>query len=184
MSEERETAIVALEGEIDLATAPEAERWIADAEAREPGRLVIDLREVTFMDSSGAPVLLTAHQRAEEAGRGFALVRGGDTVNRLLDVTGLTDGSSCSTSRPRRASALSAASSNQTHEGGPERTPQRSARRSTMTRPQPPAPRSSAGTGSALNLALVADLGANPVAAHSTSTPIPASRRRSGGTSW
>ncbi len=91
MSEERETAIVALEGEIDLALAPEAERLIAEAEAREPGKLVIDLREVTFMDSSGLRILLTALRRAEEAGRGFALVKGGDTVNRLLEVTGLTD---------------------------------------------------------------------------------------------
>jgi anti-sigma B factor antagonist len=83
--------IVALEGEIDLALAPEAERLITEAEAREPGKLVIDLREVTFMDSSGLRILLTAHRRAEEAGRGFALVKGGDTVNRLLEVTGLSD---------------------------------------------------------------------------------------------
>jgi anti-sigma B factor antagonist len=90
MSEERETIVVALEGEIDLAAAPAAERQIADAEARGPGRLVIDLREVTFMDSSGLRVLLTAHRRAEEAGRGFALVKGGEAVERLLDVTGIS----------------------------------------------------------------------------------------------
>ena len=91
MNEAQETTIVALEGEIDLATVPDAERLIADAEAGQPGRLVIDLSAVTFMDSSGLRVLLTAHRRAEEAGRGFALVRGSDTVNRLLDVTGLTE---------------------------------------------------------------------------------------------
>jgi anti-sigma B factor antagonist len=91
VSEERETTVVALEGEIDLSTAPEAEQRIQAAEETSPSRLVIDLREVTFMDSSGLRVLLTAHRRAEEAGRGFALVKGGGTVNRLLDVTGLTD---------------------------------------------------------------------------------------------
>ena len=91
MSAERETAIVALEGEIDLSTASEAEQRIQAAEANSPGRLVIDLREVTFMDSSGLRVLLTAHRRAEELGRDFALVKGGGTVNRLLDVTGLSD---------------------------------------------------------------------------------------------
>jgi anti-sigma B factor antagonist len=90
MSEERETIVVALEGEIDLAAAPAAERRIADAEERGPGRLVIDLREVTFMDSSGLRVLLTAHRRAEEAGRAFALVKGGEAVERLLDVTGIS----------------------------------------------------------------------------------------------
>ena len=90
MDQERETVVVALEGEIDLSAAPDAERRIAQAEAREPGRLVIDLREVTFMDSSGLRVLLTAHRRADQAGRGFALVKGGEAVERLLDVTGLT----------------------------------------------------------------------------------------------
>jgi anti-sigma B factor antagonist len=91
MSEERDTAVVALEGEIDLAAAPEAERRIAEAEARKPALLVVDLREVTFMDSSGLRVLLTAHRRAEQAGRGFALVKGGQAVGRLLEVTGLSD---------------------------------------------------------------------------------------------
>ena len=84
-------AVVALEGEIDLSTAPEAERRIAEAESAGPERLVVDLREVTFMDSSGLRVLLTAHKRALEAGRGFALVPGGDAVRRLLDVTGLSE---------------------------------------------------------------------------------------------
>jgi anti-anti-sigma factor len=83
--------IVALEGEIDLAAAPDAERMIAEAEAGKPAQLIIDLREVTFMDSSGLRVLLTAHRRAEEAGRRFAVVRGGEAVHRLLEVTGLTD---------------------------------------------------------------------------------------------
>lgn len=88
---ERETAVVALEGEIDLSTAPEAERRIGDAESREPGKLVVDLRRVTFMDSSGLRLLLTAHRRAEQAGREFALVRGAASVDRLLEVTGIAD---------------------------------------------------------------------------------------------
>ena len=91
MNAERETRIVALEGEIDLSLVPEAERLIAEAEAEKPGRLVIDLRQVTFMDSSGLRVLLTAHRRAGEEGRDFALVKGSDTVTRLLDVTGLSE---------------------------------------------------------------------------------------------
>ena len=91
MNEAQDTAVVALEGEIDLSMVPDAERLIAEAEASEPGRLIIDLSDVTFMDSSGLRVLLTAHRRAEEAGRDFAIVKGGDTVNRLLDVTGVAE---------------------------------------------------------------------------------------------
>jgi anti-sigma B factor antagonist len=91
VNEAPDTNIVTLEGEIDLALVPDAERQIAEAEASEPARLVIDLTDVTFMDSSGLRVILTAHRRAEEAGRSFAIVKGGDTVNRLLEVTGLSE---------------------------------------------------------------------------------------------
>ena len=43
------------------------------------------------MDSSGLRVLLSAHKRAEAEGREFALIRGGDAVERLLEVTGLAE---------------------------------------------------------------------------------------------
>jgi anti-sigma B factor antagonist len=82
-------AVISLAGEIDLATAPDAERRIAAAEKVEPSELVIDLREVTFMDSSGLRVLLAAHHRAGENSRDFALVSG-PAVARLLEMTGLT----------------------------------------------------------------------------------------------
>jgi anti-sigma B factor antagonist len=89
MGAEGRVAMVALEGEIDLSSVTEAERRIAAAERDDPAELVIDVREVTFIDSSGLRVLLAAHQRAEESGRGFALIRGSESVDRLLKVTGL-----------------------------------------------------------------------------------------------
>lgn len=84
-----QAAVIALEGEIDLSSVADAEARIAAAEREDPTELVIDVRRVTFMDSSGLRVLLGAHQRAEENGRGFALVRGSESVDRLLKVTGL-----------------------------------------------------------------------------------------------
>lgn len=89
MATEGRAAIVALNGEIDLSSVAAAERRIAAAERDDPAELLIDVREVTFMDSSGLRLLLAAHQRAEESGRGFALVRGSESVDRLLKVTGL-----------------------------------------------------------------------------------------------
>jgi anti-anti-sigma factor len=89
MGAEGDATVVALEGEFDLASVPEAEERIAAAERDHPRELVIDVSRVTFMDSSGLRVLLAAHQRAQEQGRGFALVRGSDAVDRLLKVTGL-----------------------------------------------------------------------------------------------
>lgn len=90
MAAEGHSAVVALEGEIDLASIPDAEERIAAAERGGPAELVIDVRRVTFMDSSGLRLLLAAHRRAGENGRGFALVRGSESVDRLLKVTGLT----------------------------------------------------------------------------------------------
>lgn len=89
MNQEERIRIVALEGEIDLSTAPDAERRITEAEESGPVGIVVDLRDVTFMDSSGLRVLLIAHRRAQENGRRFALTKGSEAVDRLLDVTGL-----------------------------------------------------------------------------------------------
>jgi anti-anti-sigma factor len=87
--EAKAVAVVALEGEIDLSAVSEVEQRIAAAEAGGPAELILDLRQVTFMDSSGLRVLLGAHHRAEERGGEFAVVRGGEAVERLLEVTGL-----------------------------------------------------------------------------------------------
>lgn len=91
MGAEGEVSVVALEGEIDLASVEQIERRIAAAERDDPKQLVIDLRGVTFMDSSGLRVLMAAYERARESGREFALVRGSETVDRLLRVTGLAE---------------------------------------------------------------------------------------------
>ena len=90
MATEGRSAVVAFEGEIDLSSIADAEERIAAAERTDPAELVIDVRRVTFMDSSGLRVLLGAHQRSRENGREFALVRGSESVDRLLKVTGLS----------------------------------------------------------------------------------------------
>lgn len=53
--------------------------------------MILDLRPIEFMDSTGLRVLLSAHQRAHESGRRFALVRGADQVERVLTLTGVRD---------------------------------------------------------------------------------------------
>jgi anti-anti-sigma factor len=51
--------------------------------------IIIDLRRLEFMDSTGLHLLVQAQQQAEESGRRLALVRGGDQVQRLLDLSGV-----------------------------------------------------------------------------------------------
>ncbi|MEZ5298344.1 MAG: STAS domain-containing protein [Ilumatobacteraceae bacterium] len=73
-------------GEIDAHTAP----LIADAiEASEHDRLVVDLAEVEFVDSSGLRVLIDAHQQRVGAGRSIVLANPSAVVRRLFEIAGV-----------------------------------------------------------------------------------------------
>ena len=64
----QQNSVVTVAGEIDLATAGDMEKGVLDAEAA-GSPLVIDLREVTFIDSTGISVLVGAAARSEERGQ-------------------------------------------------------------------------------------------------------------------
>jgi len=85
-------AIVAPTGELDLSGATVLEAELLRL-AREPGldTVVLDLRGLEFLDSSGLRLVVVADMRAREAGRRFALVRGAETVHRVFDITRMTD---------------------------------------------------------------------------------------------
>jgi anti-anti-sigma factor len=74
-------------GELDIATAPEVDRHLR--ELREGGgeALVLDLRAVAFMDSSGLRLIVSWDEEARRDGFGFALVAGADVVERVFDTT-------------------------------------------------------------------------------------------------
>jgi anti-anti-sigma factor len=80
--------VVALSGEIDLASLDPVERELAAAVAEPPPLLVVDLREVTFLDSSGLRLILRLDRGQREAGSRLAVVRGGRRVARVLELTG------------------------------------------------------------------------------------------------
>ena len=86
---EGSTEIVAVRGEIDIATA-DAVRAELNA-ALERGRpVVLDLREVEFMDTQGLAVVIEAQQATSGDGSRFAITRAPDNVHRLFDMIGLT----------------------------------------------------------------------------------------------
>ena len=80
-------AVVALSGELDLAGAAVLERELERLEDDSPGAIVLDLRGVEFMDSSGLRVIAVASQRAQELGRRLALVPGPEQVMRVFEIT-------------------------------------------------------------------------------------------------
>jgi anti-anti-sigma factor len=82
--------VVIATGEIDLWSAPEVNAALA-AHGTSDGRVVLDLRGVTFMDSSGLGLIVEATQRARKHGFQFAVAVGGASdVYRILEMSGLT----------------------------------------------------------------------------------------------
>jgi anti-anti-sigma factor len=85
-----DAAWVQVAGELDLATAPALEQALRGAELR--ARLVaLDLRELTFMDSGGAHVIVHAGIRAQHAGRRLVVLRGPAQVDRFLELSGASE---------------------------------------------------------------------------------------------
>ena len=78
---------IALSGELDIAGAGLVEREVARLGGGPGDALVIDLRDVAFMDSSGLRVLALTARRVEDRGGRFALVAGAAQVMRVFDVT-------------------------------------------------------------------------------------------------
>ena len=88
---EGQAAVVVVRGELDLATSPELEEQLRRIWDTGNEQLVIDLRELEFMDSTGLSIIVKAHQRLTDEGRQLSLVRGSQQVQRLLDLTGVSE---------------------------------------------------------------------------------------------
>jgi anti-sigma B factor antagonist len=83
-------AVVTVRGEVDLYPAPQLWETIDAAMASTPHELVVDLTDVTFLDSSGLSVLVRAHKRLRPVA-GTVVVRGAaDQVYMALEMTNLT----------------------------------------------------------------------------------------------
>ncbi len=82
-------AVVAVDGELDIATVSELQREIEPLWARPLNVLTIDLERVAFMDSSGLRTLNELRTRAEQSDVSFALFGVQPTVRRVLDITGM-----------------------------------------------------------------------------------------------
>jgi anti-anti-sigma factor len=87
--EEGEQVRIALEGELDLSSALTFDEEIRRAEERKPKTLVIDLRGLKFLDSTGVRLILSAHSRAKTRGHRLAIVEGGYAVQRIFRLAGV-----------------------------------------------------------------------------------------------
>jgi anti-sigma B factor antagonist len=89
----REGAAVVIEvsGELDLASGPELEAELDQVTGPDTQLLVIDLRTLDFMDSTGLSIIVRAHQRLAAEECEMSLVKGSQQVQRLLDLTGVAE---------------------------------------------------------------------------------------------
>ena len=82
--------VLELRGELDLATVPIVQREMRQAKGFHD-LVVIDLRQVSFMDSAGLQLLLSLQKRMRERGGSLLVVQGSRQVRRLFELTGIID---------------------------------------------------------------------------------------------
>lgn len=85
------TVRLALEGELDIASAGQVERELTRIERDAPPALVLDLRRLAFMDSTGLRIVVAADARAREQERRLIVVRGPEAVQRIFRMTRLDE---------------------------------------------------------------------------------------------
>jgi anti-sigma B factor antagonist len=86
-----QAVVIGVTGELDLASSPALEQELERGAAAQAEVVIVDLRKLEFMDSTGLSVLVRAHQRATENGQRFCVVKGPQQVQRLLSLTGVAD---------------------------------------------------------------------------------------------
>jgi anti-anti-sigma factor len=91
VSSEGERVVLRLDGELDLASVPTLEHAVEGAALDDASELVFDLRGLEFIDSTGLRAILLQDKRSTERGQTFALVRGPEQVQRLMNMTHLDE---------------------------------------------------------------------------------------------
>jgi anti-sigma B factor antagonist len=84
-------AILRVSGELDITGADVLEARIGELAGDSPDVVVIDLRKVSFMDSTGLRSLLRARALGTEEGWSLKLIRGPEPVHRVLELTRMDD---------------------------------------------------------------------------------------------
>lgn len=79
---------IALSGELDMATVPILNDQLAALQSDGARGIVLDLRDLSFVDSSGLHALVRAYRRAETDGHRLLLVGANPSTRRLCEMTG------------------------------------------------------------------------------------------------
>lgn len=83
-------SVVAVSGVVDMLTAPQLEKAIAEAAKSSPNAVVVDMTDVEFLASAGMGVLIAAQDELAPAIK-LAVVADGPATSRPLKLVGVTD---------------------------------------------------------------------------------------------
>ena len=86
-----DTARILVRGELDMETGPRLDEELRGVESERPAVLVLDLRNVSFFDSTGLQLVLDADVRAREEGRRFVVLPGDGEPLRVLELAEVAD---------------------------------------------------------------------------------------------
>ena len=84
------SVVVRVSGELDVASSPLLAAVLAGAEAGGPGAVVIDLSDVTFLDTRSVGVIAAAHEQLGFCSVGLTIRAPSPVARRLLELVGLT----------------------------------------------------------------------------------------------
>ena len=90
VEERGDVAVLAVSGEVDVATVPRLREQLHGLVASGTPRIVVDLDAVDFLDSTGLGVLVGALKRVRANGGELALVCTSPRIRKVFEVTGLT----------------------------------------------------------------------------------------------
>jgi anti-sigma B factor antagonist len=82
--------LVSLSGELDLSSAPTLRELLAGAfDDDRQRRIVLDLSDLIYLDSTGLSIFVTAHKRATATGKEFCLANPNPSIGQLFKITAL-----------------------------------------------------------------------------------------------
>jgi anti-sigma B factor antagonist len=84
-------ASVKVSGEVDIQSSQVLHEHLQEVLDTGTSSIIVDLGDVTFLDSTGLRVLIAAFQRCQRAGGELRIVSPQPNVRRVLEITGLTD---------------------------------------------------------------------------------------------
>ena len=86
---EEDTCTIRLSGELDLGNSEQLDAALLEAEASDASRILLDVDELRFIDSTGLRVILQATRRAERTGGRLRVTRGKGYVADMFRLTAL-----------------------------------------------------------------------------------------------